>query len=134
MKRLLYLISLPILLAISAQAQTPTFSQDIAPIIYAKCTPCHRPGEVGPMPFTSYNQVAASAGMIKYVTGIRYMPPWKPDPNFRHFLDENVLTNQQIQQIQLWADNGVPEGNPALTPPVPTFPTGSQLGTPDLVV
>ena len=86
------------------------------------------------MPFTSYNQVAAYAGMIKYVTGIRYMPPWKPDPNFRHFLDENVLSAQEITQIQQWADNGAPEGNPALTPPLPTFPTGSQLGTPDLVV
>lgn len=134
MKRLFTLLSLPFLLVFQAQAQTPTFSQHIAPIIYAKCTPCHRPGEVGPMPFTSYNQVAAYSGMIKYVTGIKYMPPWKPDPNFSHFLDENVLTAQEITQIQQWANNGAPEGNPALTPPVPTFPTGSQLGTPDLVV
>ena len=136
MKRLFTFFYIAFLVALQAGAQTqiPTFSEDIAPIVYAKCTPCHRPGEVGPMPFTNYTQVAAYAGMIKYVTGIRYMPPWKPDPNFRHFLDENVLTDQQIQKIQEWADNGVPQGNPALEPTLPTFPVGSQLGTPDLVV
>jgi hypothetical protein len=134
MKRLFTILSLPFLLTLTAKAQTVTFTQHIAPIIYNKCTSCHRPGEIGPMPFTNYGQVAAYAGMIKYVTGIRYMPPWKPDPAYRHFLDENVLTNQEIQQIQQWADNGTPQGNPALEPPLPTFPTGSQLGTPDLVV
>src|SRR5438128_10516416 len=26
----------------------PTFSEDIAPIIFKNCAPCHRPGEAGP--------------------------------------------------------------------------------------
>jgi len=123
--------------ASSAQAQTGaqvTFSQHIAPLVYQHCTPCHRTGEVAPFPLTTYAEVASHAQTIKYVTGIRYMPPWKPDPSYRHYLDENTLSNTEIQQIRDWVDNGMPQGNPATTPPVPTYPSGSQLGTPDLVV
>ena len=122
--------------ASTAQAQTSqlTFSQDIAPLIYTHCTPCHRPGEVAPFPLTNYTEVASHAQTIKYATGTRYMPPWKPDPNYRHFLDENTLTAAEIQRISDWVDAGTPQGNPAQTPPTPTYPSGSQLGTPDLVV
>jgi hypothetical protein len=37
-----------------AEAQTVTFSEHIAPIIYNNCTTCHRNGEVGPFPITNY--------------------------------------------------------------------------------
>ena len=36
--------------------------------------------------------------------------------------------------MQNWVDAGAPQGNPALEPALPIFPTGSQLGTPDLVL
>ena len=120
-----------------AQAQTTpqyTFSQDIAPLIYNHCTSCHRTGEVAPFPLTNYAEVASHAQTIKYVTGTRYMPPWKPDPTYRHYLDENTLTDAEILKIRNWVDAGTPQGNPALTPQLPTFPSGSQLGTPDLVI
>jgi hypothetical protein len=117
------------------QAQTQyTFSQHIAPLVFQHCTPCHRTGEVAPFPLTTYSQVVGRAQTIKTVTGSRYMPPWKPDPNYRHYLDENTLTDAEIQMLREWVDNGTPQGNPALTPAVPTFPSGSQLGTPDLVI
>lgn len=139
MKHYFSLVALAVLvlLAPPAQAQTGsqvTFSQHIAPLVYQHCTSCHRVGEVAPFPLTTYAEVASHGQTIKYVTGTRYMPPWKPDPSYRHYLDENTLSNAEIQQIRDWVDNGMPQGNPALTPPVPTFPGGSQLGTPDLVV
>jgi hypothetical protein len=115
-------------------AQTPNFSQHIAPIIYNNCTSCHRQGEVGPMPFTNYAEVKAWGAMIKYVTRIKYMPPWSPDPNYRKFVGERTLSDNQIKQIAAWVDGGMPQGNPALEPALPTFPSGSQVGTPDLVL
>ena len=128
---------LALVVAPRTQAQTSppiTFSQHIAPLVYQHCTSCHRVGEVAPFPLTTYAEVASHGQTIKYVTGTRYMPPWKADPNYRHYLDENTLTTVEIQRIRDWVDGGMPQGNPALTPPVPTFPSGSQLGTPDLVV
>ena len=59
-----------------------TFTEDISPIIYNNCTECHRPGESGPMSFTSYSEVAAMAEMIKEVTQTGYMPPWPPNQNY----------------------------------------------------
>ena len=133
---LLLLLLLGFAAARPARAQTSpyTFSQDIAPLVYQHCTSCHRTGEVAPFPLTTYAEVVSHAQTIKYVTGTRYMPPWKPDPNYRHYLDENTLTDAEIAKIRTWVDGGMPQGNAALTPPVPTYPSGSQLGTPDLVI
>ncbi len=131
MKRVFTLVA--ICCAFSLKAQV-TFSEDIAPIIFEHCTKCHREGEIGPMPLTNYAEVAASASIVEYVTGIRYMPPWTPDHTYRTFRDENVLTDDEISLIAAWVAAGAPEGNPALTPPVPVFPEGSQVGEPDLVL
>lgn len=132
--RLLALFLLPALPALAQQPQVPTFSEHIAPIIYQHCTSCHRTGEVAPFPLTNYSEVVSHAQTIKFATSIRYMPPWKADPGYSHFLDENTLTTQQIEKIRDWVDAGTPQGNPALEPAVPVFPAGSQLGTPDLVL
>ncbi len=112
----------------------PTFSEDIAPIIYNQCTVCHRSGEIGPMSFTSYEEVKDWASTIKYVTSIRYMPPWKADPEYSNFLGENYLTDEQIELIKQWADAGAPQGDISNEPPLPDFPSGSLLGEPDLVL
>ena len=54
-----------LLLATAAQAQTvPTFSQDVAPLVYRHCTGCHRTGEVAPFPLTTYAEVASHAQTI----------------------------------------------------------------------
>ena len=131
---LLLLAFFAIVPLVQAQTTQYTFSQDIAPLVYNHCTRCHRTGEVAPFPLTTYAEVVSHAQTIKYATGTRYMPPWKPDPNYRHYLDENVLTTAEIAKIRDWVDGGTPQGNPALTPAVPTYPSGSQLGTPDLVI
>ena len=34
-------------------ADVPTFNKDVAPILYANCVTCHRPGEIGPMSLLS---------------------------------------------------------------------------------
>lgn len=114
--------------------QTVTYSEHIAPIIYQHCTSCHRAGEVGPMPFTNYAEVSAWAGMISYVTDIRYMPPWKPDHTYSRFVDENYLTDAEIDLLKQWVQQGSPQGDLSLEPPLPQFPTGSQIGTPDMVL
>ena len=69
-------------------AQVPTWSEQIAPIIFTHCTSCHRPGEIAPFSLTKCEEAVAWGGMIAYVTDIRYMPPWKPDPNA---MPENVI-------------------------------------------
>src|SRR5213592_3856169 len=38
----------------SALAAAPTFSKDVAPIVFAKCAECHRPGSMAPMSLMTY--------------------------------------------------------------------------------
>ncbi len=122
----------------SAHAQTatsgPTFSGDVARIIYAHCTVCHRSGEIAPFPLVSYHDVATRANQIAEVTTSREMPPWKPERNFGTHADVRGLSAQDIAVLKQWADDGAPPGDLASAPPAPTFANGSQLGTPDLVL
>ena len=104
------LLTLAALLAGPVRAQQVTFSEHIAPLIYQHCTTCHRAGEVAPFPLTSYAEVAAHGPTIRFVTGIRYMPPWKADAQYTHFLDENTLTTAEIQRIKDWVDGGMVRG------------------------
>lgn len=134
MKKIFVVLFLFVGHASSVWSQSVTFSEHIAPIIYKHCTTCHRPGEVGPFPLTNYAEVSAFASTIQYVTQIGYMPPWKPDPTYQRYQKENFLTDQQKQLISDWVNQGSVEGNPDLAPVLPTFPNGSQVGVPDLVL
>jgi hypothetical protein len=115
-------------------SRVPTFTEDIAPIIFQNCSVCHRPGEAGPFSLLTYQDVRRKAQTVAAVTEKRYMPPWPADPVYRHFLRERVLSDDQIEKIQNWVKGGSPEGDPTRLPPPPVFPEGSVLGKPDLVV
>jgi hypothetical protein len=117
-----------------ALAQAPTFSHDIAPIVYDNCVTCHRPGEVAPFPLINYADVKKRAEQIADVTGDRYMPPWKPVHDFGHFVGERRLTDAQIKLLADWAAAGAPEGDANQTPKPPQFPDGWSLGPPDKIV
>lgn len=133
MKKLTVYFALFVFFIGNAGAQ-PTFSKDIAPIIFNHCTTCHRPGEIAPFSLTNYQEVSAWAPTIRYVTTHKIMPPWKADPAYSRFMDENFLSENQIQLISDWVDAGTPLGNVQDMPPFPDFPENSLLGEPDLVL
>jgi tetratricopeptide (TPR) repeat protein len=111
-----------------------TFNRDIAPIIFANCATCHRPGEAGPFSLLNYEQVKKHARQIAKVTQSRFMPPWLPEPQEFKFADERRLTAAQISAIKKWIDDGELEGDPPDLPLQPHFAEGWQLGKPDLIV
>ena len=111
-----------------------TFTENVAPIIYNSCTTCHRPGEIAPFSLTNYEEVKDKSSLIKFVTETRYMPPWKADPEYAHLLGETALSDDEIETIAQWVDNGAPQGDLDKEPALPEFPDGSLLGEPDLVL
>ncbi|MBL9124033.1 MAG: redoxin domain-containing protein, partial [Planctomycetaceae bacterium] len=115
-------------------SQAVTYNRDIAPIVFAQCAECHRPGEVAPFSLLSYEDVSKRAEHIAEVTGQRLMPPWKAKIGHGRFLGERQLTESQVALIAAWAKAGAPEGDPADLPPQPKFASGWRLGEPDLVV
>ena len=129
----LALSSMP-LLSMSIGAEPPTFSKNVAPIIFERCAPCHRPGEAGPFSLLSYGDVRKRGALIVQVTRQRYMPPWMPEPGHGDFADSLRLSDSQIDTLADWVNQGMPEGDPADLPPAPHFTQGWQLGTPDMIV
>ena len=122
------------LLSSGAAAQSPTFAHDIAPIVFKHCASCHRPGEAGPFPLLTYEDVKRHASQIVTVTRSHYMPPWLPQAGYGDFADANRLTAAQIKTIADWAAQGAVEGPASEVPKPPAFAEGWQLGQPDMIV
>ena len=60
----------------------PTFTKDVAPIIFNNCASCHRAGEVAPMSLLSYEDVRPWAKVDQEQgASSREMPPWGADPD-----------------------------------------------------
>jgi mono/diheme cytochrome c family protein len=113
---------------------TLTFTRDIAPIVFAHCAGCHRPGEVAPFSLLSYRDVQKRATQIQRITERRIMPPWKPVAGHGEFRNVRRLSNDEIGIIKQWAEEGATEGDAKALPPAPKFVSGWQLGKPDLIV
>ena len=113
---------------------TVTFATDIAPIIYRRCSVCHRPGQAAPFSLLTYADVKKRASQVIEVTERRYMPPWLPTHGLVEYADERMLTAEELGLLRQWADEGALEGDPARLPAAPQWSEGWQLGKPDLVV
>src|SRR4029077_3080315 len=84
-----------------AQSQL-SFYKDIAPIVWHRCSPCHRSGQVGPFSLMTYDDVRSRAAQIAAVTARRVMPPWKPEPGKGDFKDVRRLTGDELTKLQQW--------------------------------
>ena len=111
----------------------PTFTRDVAPIMFTKCASCHRPGEVAPMALLSYADARPWASAIKQKVSTRAMPPWHADPAHGTFRNDLRLSDREIDTIVKWVDGGAREGDPSALPALPKFPEGWQIGKPDAV-
>ncbi|WP_216641615.1 cytochrome c [Pedobacter ginsengisoli] len=93
--------------------QKETFFKNVAPIIYNKCAPCHRPGEAAPFNLISYEDVVKRASFIKDVINTGYMPPWRADSHYTSssFSNVRMLTAAEKKTINNWIDSKMPKGH-----------------------
>jgi mono/diheme cytochrome c family protein len=116
----------------AAASAAPTFNKDIAPIFYANCTSCHRPGEIAPMSLMTYKESRPWAKSIATKVADGTMPPWHADPKHGSFVGARALTDAQKLTIAKWVSAGAPEGSgPAPAPP--TYADGWNI-EPDVVL
>ena len=97
---------------------TPTFAKDIAPIFQKNCQQCHRPGSLGPMSLTTYQEVRPWARSIKNRVVLGEMPPYRYDRHvgIQELEGDLRLSESEIEMIARWVDDGVPLGDPADLP------------------
>jgi hypothetical protein len=115
-------------------AGAPTFTRDIAPILYANCVECHRAGEIAPMSLITYAEVRPWARAIERRVMDGTMPPWHADAAHGTFRNERQLTAPQKDAVQRWAAAGAPEGDAADLPAPPAFAAGWRIGAPDVIL
>jgi hypothetical protein len=124
----------PAPVAAQVAQNAPTFSKDVAPVLYKHCTTCHRQGEIAPMSLLTYEQTRPWARSIRdnVVNGV--MPPWHADPAHGKWVNDRSMTAQEKDLIVRWVDAGAPQGNAADLPKAPVYAEGWTIGEPDAVV
>src|SRR5213593_2073723 len=107
----------------TAAAGPVTFTKDVAPILQASCTKCHRPDSIAPMSLMTYEDARPWARSMKAKVSQREMPPWFIERNvgIQKFKDDQSLSEEQIATIVKWVDGGAVQGNPADMPPAPKY-------------
>ncbi len=116
-----------------AAPSKPTYTKDVAPILFRNCTTCHRPGEIAPMSLLTYDDVRPHAKDIRDEVSEGHMPPWHAAAPKGTFLNERGLTPDEKDVLVRWAAGGAPEGDPKDLPPTPVYPDGWAMGKPDVV-
>ncbi len=126
--------SLTIAVGGAAANETPTFTEDVAPVLYENCVVCHRAGENAPMSLVTYQETRPWSRSIKSKVESGEMPPWHADPAVGEFTNERGLSDTELETIVAWVDGGAPEGDPSRLPTTPDFASGWQIGTPDAII
>ncbi len=117
--------------AVNAPQNTPvTFSGQVAPIVFAHCVSCHRPGEVAPFSLLSYAQVKKHAHQIVDVTASRLMPPWKAEQGADVFHDARRSPGRRWLFCGIGSSRGCRRGTRPICPDCPPSPKGGSSGSP----
>lgn len=133
----LFVLLLPVLLYMgcgndTAVPEKVNFTEHIAPILYNNCTICHRPGGNAHFALVTYKDAKDNAASINFAVKAKLMPPWPADPHYTQFVGERILSNRDIEIIDKWVKQDMPEGPTDKLPVLPQYPVGSTIGTPDM--
>lgn len=90
-------------------ANTPSYADDIAPIIEENCAKCHREGGVAPFALDSHTMLLGWSPMIREVIMTKRMPPGQVDPHIGDFENDMVLADNEAQQLLHWIEAGSPQ-------------------------
>jgi len=111
-------------------AGAPTFSKDVAPILFQelrRVPSAHRDGAVSLM---TYEDARPWARAIKQKVTTRQMPPWGADPTVAKYSNDVSLKQAEIDTIAAWVDGGAPEGNRANCRRRPRSPRAGPSASP----
>ena len=118
-----------------------TYAADVAIIIQNNCQVCHRAGGIGPMELITYEDVQRYAPLIKIKVRDRVMPPYYYDTDIgiQELQHDWRLSQEDINTVVAWVDQGAPLGDPADMPPpadlraTDEWSLAAEFGPPDLL-
>ena len=132
----------PALAGAQDASEHPTYAQEVSRIIQDNCQICHQPGQVGPMSFTSYEEVRPWAPLISLKVQEREMPPYQYDRDIgiQELRNDWRMSDEDINTVVAWVEAGSPMGNPEDLPAPKEYPQigewrlGEELGPPDHII
>ncbi|HWN70188.1 MAG TPA: hypothetical protein VNM90_21260, partial [Haliangium sp.] len=101
-----------------------TYHRDTRAIIEARCTGCHRDGDIAPFPLTTYEEVQPMVSSMAAAITSGEMPPWQPTDGCSDYHGDFSLRNEEREALLTWLDSGAPAGDPAdyVAPDLPSDP------------
>lgn len=114
-----------------------TWHNSISRILQRNCQTCHRQGEAGPFELVTYEDVTRRKAMIARVVDRGLMPPWFADPQHTPtggWSNDRRIPNEDKEELINWLDSDMPLGDPADAPLAIEWPSGWQIGEPDMVI
>jgi hypothetical protein len=108
--------------ACRSSSRTPTYHDDVAPVLARRCVRCH--SSVAPPPLTDYEEARRVATELSLATRRRQMPPFGLDSTglCGAWLDDPALTPDEVATLATWSAAGAPPGPPGPTSPAPAAP------------
>jgi polyisoprenoid-binding protein YceI/mono/diheme cytochrome c family protein len=96
--------------AVADERPSPSFDQQVRPILEDNCASCHAPGEIGASMWTlaDAGDAAEVADGLAVVTRAGYMPPWPASELGVELRHPARLSQDDIDTIAAWADAGAP--------------------------
>ncbi|NKB33337.1 MAG: hypothetical protein GKR91_09585 [Pseudomonadales bacterium] len=136
---LLIAVVFPVLANAQEAESHPTYANEVSRIIQDNCQICHQPGNIGPMSFTSYEEVRPWAPLIQLRVANREMPPYHydTDTGIQQLKNDWRMSQEDIDTVVAWVNAGSPLGNPENLPQPKIFPDmddwrfADELGQPD---
>ena len=111
-----------------------TFNKEVLPILQKNCQTCHRPGQIAPMSFLTYQSTRPWARAMKAAVLSRKMPPWFADARYGHFANDRSLKQSDMDTLVKWVDGGAVEGDAKDAPPAVQWPENGWQIKPDVIV
>lgn len=118
-------------------AATPSYANDIAPILAENCATCHREGGIAPFAMDSHTMVKGWSPMIREVLMTKRMPPGQIDGHIGEFINDMRIEDDQIRNIIAWVEAGAPSDVDASNDPLTklVWPESKwAFGEPDYII
>src|SRR5581483_3782979 len=92
------------------QGHSPTYYQDIRPILADKCIVCHYEGGPSPFSLETFDLVRRRAALIQTVAMTNVMPPTDALSDLGRIAKQDALTSEELIAIQKWVRQGTQKG------------------------
>lgn len=111
----------------------------VRPILESRCTGCHQSGGLGTFSMT-FEPSEWASGPAPWVESALdavdagRMPPWLPSQGCRDLAFERRLTDDELETLAVWREQGFAQGAPSTYPGPRAVEEPAPLGEPDVVL